>query len=326
MLFQEKYGFFVEIAECGSITKAANNLLISQSALSKYLHRLEAAVNAQLFDRRSLPLNLTRAGEIFLRYVVQGIDMEKQCMAQIESLKENLVETLRVGIGPWRGSCFFPLILPAFQEKYPFIKLEVLEDVSDALADAVLKGSVDLCIMGAPESYPALNNIPLCNERIFLVGNSSHPIVRRLLVEQLERPGFPHADLQLFRKERFILTSPKQGFARAVEHYFAQVNFSPTDCTRIESLHTGTYMVANSNCFTFLPEIATRSISLPENLAFLTFGQPEPLFPIAVTYSKSAPLSNAARLFIEVVLNYYSQNTAQWIPFLPGQPQPAAAP
>lgn len=318
MLFQEKYGFFVAIAECGSITQAANTLLISQSALSKYLHRLESTVNAQLFDRRSLPLRLTRAGEIFLRYVVQGIDLEKQCIAQIGSLKENLIETLRVGIGPWRGSCFFPLILPAFQEKYPFIKLEVLEDVSDALADATLKGTVELSIMGAPESYPALNSIPLCNERILLVGNSSHPIVRRLLVEQLNRPSFMHTDLQLFQKERFILTSSKQGFARAVEHYFAQVNFSPTDFTRIESLHTGTYLVSNGNYFTFLPEIATHSISLPENLAFMTFGSPELLFPVAVTYNKSTSLSHAAQLFIEVVLNYYSQNTAHWPPFLPG--------
>lgn len=322
MLFQEKYRFFVEIAECGSITQAANTLLISQSALSKYLRRLESTVNAQLFDRRSLPLRLTRAGEIFLRYVVQGIDLEKQCMAQIESLKENLVETLRVGIGPWRGSCFFPLILPVFQEKYPFIKLEVLEDVSDVLADATLKGSVDLSIMGAPESYPALNSIPLCNERILLVGNSSHPIVRRLLVEQLEHSGFPHADLHLFQKERFILTSPRQGFARAVERYFAQARFSPTDFIRIESLHTGTYMVSNGNYFTFLPEIATHSISMPENLAFMTFGHPGPLFPIAVAHSKNNPLSRAAKLFIETVLIYYGQNTTHQIPFLPGSPVP----
>jgi len=304
-MLSEKYGFFVEIAECGSITKAANNLLISQSALSKYLSRLEHSLNTQLFDRRTLPLRLTNAGEIFLRYVVQGIDLEKQCLSQISDLTENPTETLRIGIGPWRGSCFFPLILPLFQEKYPFIKVEVLEGVSDAMADAIQKNLIDLAIMGSSEAYPHLDHIPLCNERVLLVGNNSHPIVRQLLVEHLDRPGFPHTDLQLFQNERFILTTAKQNFSRAVEKYFAETGFSPREPMRIESLHTGTYMVAQGNYFTFLPEIATWSISLPPNITFMTIGEPELIFPIAITYNKNTEFSHAARLFIEVVLNYY---------------------
>ncbi len=316
-MLSEKYGFFVEIAECGSITKAANNLLISQSALSKYLNRLENSVNAQLFDRKTLPLRLTPAGEIFLRYVAQGIDLEKQCLSQIENLKEHSVEVLRLGIGPWRGSCFLPQILPLFQERYPFIKIEVLEGVSDTLADATLKNIVDLSILGSPESYPFLDSIHLYDERVLLVGNSSHPIVRQLQLEQMDNPGFLHTDLQLFQKERLILTSPQQGFARTVENYFMKVHFSPIDVLRIESLHTGTYMVSKGNYFTFLPEIVMRSISLPGNISFMSFGDPSLLFPIAFTYNRSTTLSHAAQLFIEAGLNYYNQFSGNDVLFPP---------
>ncbi|MBU5627118.1 LysR family transcriptional regulator [Oscillibacter sp. MSJ-2] len=306
-MFSEKYAFFLEIAECGSVTKAADRLLISQSALSKYLRRLEESLNTQLFDRKSLPLKLTRSGEVFYRYVTQCMDLEKQCMTQIENLKENVVETLRIGVGPWRASCFLPKVLPLFQEKYPFVKLEILEGVSDFLADSIAKNKIDICLMGASSRYPFLEHIPLGNERILLVGSNFHPIVKQLRLSHSDYNDFINVDIRLFRQERLIMTTTRQGFAQSIENYFAKVDFAPTDVIRIENLQTGIYLTAQGNYFSFVPEIATQSLALPENISFFTIGQPELIYPISLTYNKNTQLSNAAKLFVDTTLAYYNK-------------------
>lgn len=269
-MFSEKYLFFVEIANCGSITKAADRLLISQPALSKYLNRLEVSLNTELFDRKSHPLKLTRSGEIFLRYVLQGIDQEKRCKMQIENLQNNKVETLRIGIGRWRGSCILPQILPVFQERFPYIKIEVVEGVSDFIADALLKARIDVAIMGQFEHYHNLAYIPLRDERVLLLGNNSHPTVKQIHIQNPGYSGFIQVDLNLFQQENFIMTTSHQGLARVVENYFAKIDMTPQNVTYIESLNTGTHMVSQGNYFTFLPEIAVHSLSLPSNISFMT--------------------------------------------------------
>ena len=130
----KQYEYFLEIVKHGSVTKAAEHILISQSALSKYLRRLEGELGAQLLDRSTIPLKLTPAGEIFLRYVTQGAAMEKVCVQQIAQLQDNLTETLRIGM--WNSSCILPHFLPLFRSKYPYVKIEVIEDTTDAIAEA----------------------------------------------------------------------------------------------------------------------------------------------------------------------------------------------
>ena len=304
-MFNEKYRFFLEIAKYGSITKAAEHMLISQSALSKYLHRLEEELHTKLFDRTSLPMKLTRSGELFMRYVVQGSQLENQMMRQIDELQGNIVETLRIGVGTWRGSCSLPKILPVFQEQYPFIRIELIEGVSDVLADAIAKDNVDVCIMGAVRRYPGFEQIPLHDERILLIGNNSNLMVNQLHVANTNYFDFVHVDIHDFQQERFILTTEHQQFARVIEDYFQQVHFRPIDTMRVQNLQTSMYMVSNGNYFAFLPEIALHSLFIPENITFFTVGDPVLTYPISVVFSKQENLSNAAKLFVESVLMYY---------------------
>ena len=306
MVFK-KYEFFLEIAKYGSVTKAAEHMMISQSALSKYLRRLEEELGTQLFDRSALPLKLTRAGEIFLRYVTQCMAMEKLCVQQIDQLQDNLVETLKIGFGSWRSSCILPQVLPLFRSKCPFVKIELTEAASDITAEAVSKGQLDLCILGAGEHYPLLERVPLKDELIFLVGNSSNPFVKLMKLTEPGNTGYIHVNIHDLAQESFVMASKKQNFARFIHTYFEKNNFNPLDVTYIENLHTNMYMVAYGDYFSFLPELALHTLRLPENLSFFTFGDPPLTFPISLGYSPSRPLSKSAKLFINIVQQFYGK-------------------
>ena len=305
-MLSEKYDFFLKIANTGSITKAADELLISQPALSKYLIRLEESLHAQLFDRSSYPLQLTKAGKIFMQYVLDGIEQEKDCFTQIQGLQDNHVEALRVGVGRWRGSCILPFILPAFQEKYPFIDISIFEGSSDELADTLLKNKTDIAIMAQYNHYQNLRHIPLANEPILLTANNAHPIVKKLFSQYPGHTSSIHVDLKLFQQEMFILPHPYQGLAREIENYFSQIHFVPQRTMLIDNLTTSMYIVSQSSYLTFLPKVAIRAHTPPQNLAFMTIGSPTLQIPIGIAYNPSSPLSHASHLFIEAVSNFLS--------------------
>lgn len=300
-MFFEKYQFFLEIAKNGSVSKAAEKLMISQSALSKYLRRLEDTLGVQLFNRKTQPMTLTSAGEVFLRYVTLGVDSEAQCLHQIAGLRGFETETLHIGIGRWRGSAFLPQILPLFQDNYPFIKLKFVEGTSDFLADQTAKGKIDICILGGYQSFSFLEHIPLADEKILFVGNSSHPLIKMQSTALSPKKELPHIDIAPFSQERLILTSTNQGFAQSIENYFAEINFNPSEMLRIENLTTGVYLAARGNYFAFVPEIAT-VMSFPGNLSYFSFGSPTLTYPIAISYRKGNALSTAAKLFIDAAL------------------------
>nr|MBQ6241907.1 LysR family transcriptional regulator [Lachnospiraceae bacterium] len=313
-LFVSKYGFFIEIAEQGSITKAAEKLHISQPALSKYLHRLEQSLGTLLFDRSVLPIRLTKAGEVFLRYAVQAVNQEKMCNDQITALRDNDYETLRVGIGTWRASCTLPALLPYFEEKYPYVRVMIYEGLSDDLAEQLQRGNIDVSILGSADSYPYITSVPLRNEHVLMLVNNTNPVLSRLSIDRVKNGGIPHADLPDFRQERFILTSRRQGFAQVIYDYFSRIHFMPREILEITNLQTGMYMTAQSDYISFVPEIAIHSLLIPETISYFTFGDPPLIYPISIGYSDAFPMKKSTMAFIETTIAFtnatFSMGTA----------------
>lgn len=303
--FADKYAFFLEIAQCGGITKAAEKMMISQPALSKYLSRLEASLETKLFDRSVLPIKLTAAGEIFLQYAISMGRLERQCIDQLRSIKDNLDETLRIGTGSWLGTCLLPHLLPSFRQKCPYVRIKIIEGVSDAIAAKLQKGDCDIAFLGDAVHYPQLKYMALMEERILMLGNSSNPLINQYRLSSFSIGEIPHVDILDFRQERFIMSSTRQTIARTIYNYFAKMDFQPIEILEIESLHTALYMTAHGDYISFLPEIALHTLSIPDNVSFFTFSDPPLNYQRTLAYSRAYQLTNAAKAFIEHVVAFF---------------------
>lgn len=305
MLF-ERYEFFLEIVQHSSITKAAESMMISQSALSKYLRSLEESLGARLIDRSTIPIQLTRSGELFYHYLLRFKDSEKQMLTRIQELSSDVEETIRIGLGPWRASCFLPDVLPAFQTLHPNVRVEIMEDVSDSIASALQNRKIDIAILGNAQLYPFLNSIHLADERILLACSNFHPIATQVRMDKAgSSENISKVNLNLFSQDRVVMTSSRQGFARRIEQHFDQVHYRPSEVIRITNLNTGLYLAAKGGYISFVPEIVKYSLALPENLSFFTFGEPIVTYPIMLVWNHNAVLSRGAKLFSEAVLNFY---------------------
>lgn len=281
-------------------------MMISQSALSKYLRSLEASLGARLIDRSTIPIQLTRSGELFYHYLLRFKESEKQMLTRIQELSSDIEETIRIGLGPWRASCFLPDVLPAFQTLHPNVRVEIIEDVSDSIASALQNGKLDLAVLGNAQLYPFLDSIQLADERILLACSSFHPIATQMRADGSESSeNISKVDLNLFSQDRVVMTSSHQGFARRIERYFEQVHYHPSEVIRITNLNTGLYLAAKGGYISFVPEIARHSLALPKNLSFFTFGEPIVTYPIMLVWNHNAELSRGAKLFSEAVLDFY---------------------
>lgn len=97
MVFRN-YEYFAAIVEAGSLTRAAEQLYISQPSLSQYVKRLEANLGVELFDRSTSPLRLTYTGERYYQYVLQLMKLDENVRREFQDIKNQTSGRLRLGV------------------------------------------------------------------------------------------------------------------------------------------------------------------------------------------------------------------------------------
>ena len=312
----QKWLYFVTIAEICSITRAAEKLYLTQPSLSKYLSRLENDLQVQLFDRGHNPLKLTDAGEIYFRYAQQQLQIEEQLHKELALLKDVRSGHLRIGIGNWRGTYMLPELLPVFSARYPSVEVQIKEGTTVVILDALSKGETDLCITSVDKNQTNIDYRILGSERILLVGGNQHPLVKPYCVPGSQSSSLPNINLRELQNETFLLTTKGQNFAKVIEAYLEQMCIAPAAIMRIENLTTGVHLAAQGKSFAFLPEAGLKShtLALPGGVTCFTIGQPELTFDIAIAHKKNAQLSWAAQAFVDTISNYcretFFQSTA----------------
>ena len=307
-MFFKNYEYFLAIADNGGLTRAAEALFISQPALSKYLSRLEHNLGIELFDHSSSPLKLTFAGQRYYEYIKRIQALDKQFQNELVSIKNNQSGEIRMGIAQWRGSMLLPVLIPAFQQKYPHVNIEVLEGRAMQIETALLQGKIDLCLMNLPSNFPTQTKVEvIMNERLLLVGNRSHPAVRRALETPPPPPGgYRNLDLRFLEHEHFIFLKPGQNLTLEVERLFAAHNLVPKSSWSTENMATALNMVSNSRSFTIMPEAGARSPFLPENLEFFSIGQPEHLWSFAAIFRKDYISSRHVQTLLDTARTLYA--------------------
>lgn len=100
--------YIVKIYEMENITKAANELYISQSALSQNLQNIEKELGTLLFDRTLSPLQPTEAGKIFIDWAKRVLDSDNEMRHRISDIAEMPNRILRIGLSPPKERSYFP--------------------------------------------------------------------------------------------------------------------------------------------------------------------------------------------------------------------------
>lgn len=300
MIFKN-YEYFIAIVEAGSLTKAAENLYVSQPSLSQYLKRLESSLGVELFDRTASPLRLTYTGERYYQYVKQVRQLDKNVQREFRDIQNQTGGLLRLGIAFWRGACLLPDVFPSFHAAYPHIQLELTEGRSSQLRAALLDDNLDLAVMNYSDSlhYEKLTYETLGHERILLAAPTRHPLVQKILENCRVISGRPVAPLELVKDIPLITLKPGQNQARVVEYALEKNHIDAEVLLKTENLTTAVNLAAKGMGCTFVPEEGAEPQLHHGAVTYFVVDTPDLVWDLNAVYRRGAYLPHLARLFID---------------------------
>ena len=155
--------YIASIARNQNLTKASQELYISQPSLSKFLHNLENSMGVKLFDRLGNKFVLTYAGERYLEYAERILLIKKDLDDEMNDISALRDGRLNIAFPQTRCSYMAPAILPEFKRAYPNVRVNLFEASSNELEKMLLNGNVDIAIFNGPVNHPELASEILAN-------------------------------------------------------------------------------------------------------------------------------------------------------------------
>ena len=153
----ELYRIFYTVAKYGNITKASNELMISQPAVSKSIKNLEEQLNGKLFTRTRTGVVLTEEGEEFYKYIKQAIEYINNAENKFTDLVNLETGTINIGIGTTLTKEVLLSYLEKFHKLYPKIDIQIDTGLTADLFKKLNDGLIDLVILNLP--YKTTNDI-----------------------------------------------------------------------------------------------------------------------------------------------------------------------
>lgn len=161
--------YYVQIAELGSITRAAAHLGIAQPALSRHVRGLEDELGVQLLVRLPRGVRLTGAGRQFLDHCRRIMRELNRARDELRSSSEVPSGKVILGLSPTVGPLLLPGVVERVRRQCPQITLKIVEWFSTQLYDALLTGRVDVAVLTNAPPSRALKMTPLLSEPIVVL-------------------------------------------------------------------------------------------------------------------------------------------------------------
>ncbi|MEW5424436.1 LysR substrate-binding domain-containing protein [Amorphus sp. 3PC139-8] len=166
---------FVAVAERGHVTRAAESLSMTQSAVSAAIGALEKRYGTALFDRLGRRIELTEAGRRFLPEARAVLERAATARSVLEDLSGLTVGALSIAASQTIATYWLPRRLADFHARYPGVRLDVTIANTSQVETAVAEGAADLGLVEGPTRHRALIRQPVGVDRLVLVVASDHP-------------------------------------------------------------------------------------------------------------------------------------------------------
>ena len=139
--------YFVAVAAQGTVSGAAQNLSISQSAVTEAIKELEGDLGVELFDRHSRGLTITHKGHQFLRHATKILSDVSDARRTFSNDKENLTGTLNLGVTSLVAGYVLSDLLARYRRAFPGVTVSAIEDNGDYLEHLLIGGELDVAVI-----------------------------------------------------------------------------------------------------------------------------------------------------------------------------------
>ncbi len=176
----------------GNFTRAANNLYISQPALSKNIKNLEKEVKAQLIERNSKSFRLTYEGEIFYNNAKKSIEVIQEELNKLQDTFTSCNRVINLGLPPVICSIYFTSVIAEFKNENPTIDIRIIEEGANKIKSSVEEERIDLGAVILPVDDSHLITQLISSGKVMLVVSKDHRLasVDKVNLEELKDEKF----------------------------------------------------------------------------------------------------------------------------------------
>lgn len=281
--------YFIELAKEKNFTRAAENLHISQPALSKAIKLLEYETNTKLIDRNTKMFRLTQQGEAFFENAKKALDVINFEMYKLEDSLTYSKKILKLGLPPVIGAAYFPSIIAKFQEEYPNIEIKIIEEGSNEIRQKVKDEEIELGVTIIPIQSKTLNTIPIAKGDVVLVVNKKHKLANKRYI-----------DIKELKDEKFITFNEDFMMHDKTIDACKECGFEPYITLKTSQWDFIIEMVSLNQGITIIPKPIVKRFTV-DDIKMIPIKSPEISWDVGFILKNNEYISTTTKLFIEYV-------------------------
>ena len=303
--------YILAVENAGSFSRAAEKEYISQPALSRIVKKVEQELGLLIFDRSSMPLQLTPEGREVTAYFRRMLDVQKELEEYCETrmrLKDRIVT---IGAPSYFCRYVLPPIIDSFRLEHPEYQIRVIETNDNELREFLSTGAADLGISVGYSMPMDRKNISLAEETIVLVVPAASEINERLkefrLTADEMREGrdkeadCPKVRMSEFKEERFLFLKEGNDMYRRGMKICRDAGFMPRVVMQLDQLLSAYYLAAAGQGITFTRASIPHFVGGNDQVFFYKIDHPETSRPISVYFSGRSGMEEILKPFTDYV-------------------------
>ncbi len=288
--------YFLRVAERGNFTRAAEELNISQPALSRSIQKLEEELGQPVFERKTRSVALTDSGTLLQSRAQQILALIEDTKAEISD--DGRSGQIRIGAIPTIAPFFLPNLLRQFSTEFPAASIIVQEDTTDHLLKRCTQGEIDLAILALPVPAKYLEIEELFQEELLLVLPPDHPLVNK-----------PQIRLNDIKALPFVLLDEAHCLSDNIVSFCRQRSFHPVAVEQTSQLAMVQELVSLSHGISMVPQMA-RKLDQSDRRVYRSMSGIKPVRKIAMVWNPYRFQSRLLQAFQERLRTYARQQDA----------------
>ncbi|MGW6704594.1 LysR family transcriptional regulator [Streptomyces sp. NPDC054956] len=299
-----RLAYFVAVARHEHVTRAAHELGVPQSTLSRAMVRLEQDLGVTLFARKGRTVALTTAGRTFLASAERSLAEIARAAGSVQQDADPAFGKVAFGFLHTLGSETVPGLIRAFRADHPGVRFSLVQNYGEAMLEKLRAGELDLCLTSPLPDAPDLVARRLDEQRLRLVVPDDHRLAGRKRIRLAEAA-----------EETFVTLEAGYGLRRITDDLCAEAGFTPRVAFEGEEAETLRGLVAAGLGVALLPPPAVARPGVVE----LTVTAPRAVREIGVAWLDGHPDTPPVAEFKRFLLS----RRGRLIPELP-EPRPGA--
>lgn len=303
MLELRELRYILAIAKHQNITKAAEELYITQSALSKFLQKYEKDLGIILFQKLGNRFVLTDAGRRYTETAEEMLLLDRRFSRELMAIRDESVGQLNISFPTTRSTFILADVIMRFRNRYPGIYINVMDITVERTRPMVDNGEIDLAFVLLPN--PDLKLLPyeiIARDEVLFVVSKTHP---RIVSAHMNHEA---VTLKMFSDEPFIMPNVKQRLFDFAVDIIRAYDFTPNIVINCRNHFVRLQLVEKGYGISPLYETIFNAMNPDERPAEIRVNYSGAKSEFAVAYYNKLYLPHYASYFIELVRTVMNQN------------------